>query len=108
MREHRAYGRISVVMSGLVLGLGLFIAVPDAQAGCASEDRIALGQMGYTSAQINAMCGSGGNPFVTPSLPMATVCVTPAGGCSLGQQTFIGNSCWCPRGMGQVVYGVAR
>ena len=69
---------------------------------------MALAQMGYTSAQINAMCNSGDNPFVTPLLPMAMVCATSAGGCYLGEQIPVGSRCWCPRGMGQIVYGVAR
>jgi hypothetical protein len=108
MRRNRQYGRMVVMLLVVMLGLSMLIAVPRAQAGCASEDRIALAQMGHTRAQIDAMCGSGGNPFVTPSMPSATVCATPAGGCYLGEQIPVGSQCWCPRGMGQVVHGVAR
>ena len=108
MRENRQVGRMVVTLLVVALGLGMLVAVPMAQAVCASEDRIALAQMGHTRAQIDAMCGSGGNPFVTPSMPSATVCATPAGGCYLGEQVPVGSRCWCPRGMGQVVYGVAR
>ena len=108
MRGTIEFGRIVVKLIAIVLGLGMFIVVPRAQANCASEDRIALGQMGYTSEQIDIMCRSGGNPFVTPSMPTATVCVTRAGGCDLGERVLVGSRCWCPIGFGDVVYGIAR
>jgi len=75
---------------------------------CSSEDRIELALMGYTSAQIDAQCGSGGNPFVTPSLPLATVCVTPVGSCSPGGQIPVGSECGCLTRFGNVDYGIAR
>lgn len=108
MRGKIRYGRIVVMLIAVAFGLGMLIVVPVAEAGCASEDRIALAQMGYTTAQIDAMCGSGGNPFVTPSMPTATVCATPAGGCYLRDQIHVGSKCWCPTGFGHVVYGIAR
>ncbi len=91
----------------LAVSLGAVLASGAALA-CSSEDRIALAQMGYTTAQIDAQCGSGGNPFVTPSLPMASVCVTAAGSCYLGAPMPVGNACGCPTGFGGAVYGVAQ
>ena len=64
--------------------------------------------MGYTSVQIDAQCGSGGNPFVTPSMPAAQVCVTRIGSCYLGEFVAVGNSCWCPTRSGGAAAGIAR
>lgn len=80
----------------------------DVSRACSSEDRRELALMGYTSAQIDAQCGSGGNPFVTPSMPIATVCVTRLGSCYLGEQIPVGSQCWCPTIYGNPVGGVAR
>lgn len=89
--------------------LAFLLLLPNDYAlACSSEDRIALAQMGYTEAQIDAQCGSGGNPFVTPSMPTARVCVTQVGSCYLGDQIPVGSQCWCPTRFGNVVYGVAR
>lgn len=100
---------VSRMRKALWLALCLVALLPGDEAlACSSEDRIALAQMGYTSAQIDAQCGSGGNPFVTPSLPTATVCMTQAGFCYLGEQIPVGSRCWCPTGFGGVLYGVAR
>lgn len=90
-------------------GLTLFFLFTNANTfACSSEDRIAMAQMGQTTEQIDAQCGSGGNPFVTPSMPTATQCVTPAGSCYLGVQLSVGSQCYCPSGYGNVVYGVAQ
>lgn len=75
---------------------------------CSSEDRADLAMMGYTQDQIDAQCSSGGNPFVSPSMPTATVCVTPAGACYLGEVLSVGSNCWCPTGYGTPVSGMAR
>lgn len=97
--------RIFLISAWMVL----WLLLPGRQAvACSSEDRIALAQMGYTEAQIDAQCGSGGNPFVTPSMPTATMCVTPAGSCYMAQQLQVGSYCWCPTAMGQAVTGVAQ
>jgi hypothetical protein len=74
---------------------------------CSTEDRIELAQMGLTSAQVDAACGSGGNPFVTPSLPAASVCATRYGYCGLANRADVGNQCGCPIGGGWTL-GVAR
>jgi hypothetical protein len=106
MNAHRCLSSLGTIgfaclLVGVVLPGGGTLA-------CASEDRIALAQMGYTSEQIDAQCGSGGNPFVTPSMPAAQVCMTAAGGCYLGEFVPVGESCWCPTGYGDVAQGVAR
>jgi hypothetical protein len=108
MSASRDYRRLIALMIAVMSGLGMLIVVPVAEAGCASEDRIALAQMGYSTAQIDAMCGSGGNPFVTPSLPAATICATPAGSCYLGDRIPVGSQCWCPTRLGHIVHGIAR
>jgi hypothetical protein len=82
--------------------------LPGQALACSSEDRIALAEIGYTSEQIDAQCGSGGNPFVTPSMPAAQLCTTAAGSCYLGEFVPVGGSCWCPTAHGDVAPGVAR
>ena len=42
MRGPIEFRGIVVILIAIVLGLGMFIVVPRAQANCASEDRIAL------------------------------------------------------------------
>ncbi|HEX6011606.1 MAG TPA: hypothetical protein VFY87_07350 [Geminicoccaceae bacterium] len=94
----------TIAFAGVLAGAVL----PGQALACASEDRIALAEMGYTSEQIDAQCGSGGNPFVTPSMPAAQLCMTAAGSCYLGEFVAVGDSCWCPTGYGDVAQGVAR
>ena len=91
----------------LLLGLGILLSC-DMALACSSEDRRELAIMGYTSEQIDAQCGSGGNPFVTPSMPIATICSTRAGSCYMGQRIPVGSQCWCPTRNGSAVAGVAR
>ena len=63
----------------LIFGVMVLLAASGALAR-STEDRIELAQMGFTSGQLDTMCGvGGGSPFVTPSLPDATVCVTRYG-----------------------------
>lgn len=88
--------------------LACSLTCADLALACSSEDRIALAQMGQTEAQIDAQCGSGGNPFVTPSMPIASVCVTPAGACQMAEKIPVGSRCWCPTGYGNAIDGVAR
>ncbi|MCQ8106288.1 hypothetical protein NP590_19440 [Methylomonas sp. SURF-2] len=90
-------------------GLLILLLLPNTSAlACSSEDRSSLAMMGYTSEQIDAQCGSGGNPFVTPSMPIASYCVTAVGSCYLNNRVAVGSQCWCPTGYGNAVYGVAR
>jgi hypothetical protein len=87
----------------------LAVLLPHSAANaCSSEDRAELAQEGYTSDQIDAQCGSGGNPFVTPSMPTASMCTTQVGTCYLGAQATVGDQCWCQTGYGNVIAGVAR
>lgn len=88
--------------------LACALTCADLTLACSSEDRIALAQMGQSAAQIDAQCGSGGNPFVTPSMPVASVCVTWAGACQMAEQIPVGSRCWCPTGYGNAIDGVAR
>jgi hypothetical protein len=104
MNAHRLSLPGTIAFTSLLVG----VALPSQALACASEDRVALAQMGYTSEQIDAQCGSGGNPFVTPSMPAAQVCVTAGGRCYLGEFVPVGESCWCPTGYGDVARGVAR
>jgi hypothetical protein len=98
-----------IKISSVSTCLALFLFASIDTFACSSEDRIALAQMGQTTEQIDAQCGgSGGNPFVTPSMPTATQCVTQAGSCYLGVQLSVGSQCYCPAGYGNVVYGVAQ
>jgi hypothetical protein len=69
MNAHRLSLPGTIAFTSLLVG----VALPNQALACASEDRVALAQMGYTSEQIDAQCGSGGNPFVTPSMPAAQV-----------------------------------
>lgn len=91
----------------LLFGLGILISC-DLAFACSSEDRRELAIMGYTSQQIDAQCGSGGNPFVTPSMPVARICSTRAGSCYLGERLAVGSQCWCPTRYGTAIGGVAR
>jgi hypothetical protein len=105
MNAHRLSPLRAIGFAGVLVG----VALPGQALACASEDRIALAQMGYTSEQIDAQCGgSGGNPFVTPSMPAAQICATAAGSCYLGEFVPVGESCWCPTGYGDLAQGVAR
>jgi hypothetical protein len=90
----------------LIFGAMVLLASSGALA-CSTEDRIELAQMGFTSEQLDAMCGSGGNPFATPSLPDATACVTRYGDCGLAHRVRAGNQCACTIGGGWTL-GVTR
>jgi hypothetical protein len=90
-----------------LLPLGALLAMSPAALACSSEDRIALAQMGYTIQQIDAQCGAG-NPFVTPSMPDASACVTQIGSCYLSVRATVGSQCWCQTGSGHTVPGVAQ
>jgi hypothetical protein len=105
MNAHRLSPPWTIGFACVLVG----IALPDQALACSSEDRVALAQMGYTSEQIDAQCGSsGGNPFVTPSMLAVQICATAAGSCYLGEFVPVGESCWCPTGYGDVAQGVAR
>jgi hypothetical protein len=91
---------------GLVFGVMALLAASGALA-CSAEDRIELAQLGFTSGELDTMCGSGGSPFVTPSLPDAAVCVTRYGNCGLANRVRAGNQCGCAIGGGWTL-GVAR
>jgi hypothetical protein len=106
-------------MLGLVIGRGLRERVRaafsivvllgcSAALACSSEDRIELATMGYSTAQVNAMCGSGGNPFASPSMPSTRYCVTGYGSCTLGNRVQSGSHCGCPAGNGYWIPGVAH
>jgi hypothetical protein len=85
----------------------MVLLVASGALACSTEDRIEPAQLGFTSEQLETMCGSGGNPFVTPSLPDATVCVTRYGHCGLANRVHAGNQCGCPIGGGWTL-GVTR
>jgi hypothetical protein len=85
----------------------MVLLVASGALACSTEDRIELAQLGFTSEQLETMCGSGGNPFVTPSVPDATVCVTRYGHCGLANRVHAGNQCGCPIGGGWTL-GVTR
>lgn len=102
---HSVPRRGAIGVAGVLIGVAVS---GQAALACSSEDRIALAQMGYASEQIDAQCGSGGNPFVTPSMPAAQICATPIGSCYLGEAVAVGDSCWCPTPFGDVARGIAR
>jgi hypothetical protein len=98
--------RLKATAFRLIFGVMVLLAASGALA-CSTEDRIELAQMGFTSGQLDTMCGSGGSPFVTPSLPDPTVCVTRYGNCGLANRVRAGNQCGCPIGGGWTL-GVTR
>jgi hypothetical protein len=93
-----------MVRFGLLLAL--LMAPTVAFAECASEDRIALAQMGYTEAQIDAQCNSGQNAFAPPA-DAAGYCVTQYGYCPLPSSAPAGTSCSCDSQYGPIP-GVAQ
>jgi len=94
-------------MKRLALALVLSMVPAAARADCSSEDRAELAQMGYTTEQIDAQCGSGQNAFAPPTGQAASYCQTAYGYCALPSLAAAGDSCMCESQYGPIP-GVAQ
>jgi hypothetical protein len=82
-------------MSRFAFAAALLMAPSIAWAECASEDRAAMAQMGYTTTQIDALCNSVQDAFAPPQAAEAFYCTTQYAFCPLQAPAPVGSPCLC-------------